>query len=110
LISSLLGTGLLIFTSQRQFDFAFPPLTLLLGAFLVTVIVEAGVLKALRQSPSFSRVLLNSFVANFFSYLFLLVMISLAFGFPLFGSRNRPVPHPRPTPLLSPSPSVSPRT
>jgi hypothetical protein len=110
LISSLLGTGLLIFTSQRQFDFAFPPLTLLLGAFLVTVIVEAGVLKALRQSPSFSRILLNSFVANFFSYLLLFVMISLAFGFPLFGSRNRPVPHPRPTPLLSPSPSVSPRT
>src|ERR1700730_15031594 len=25
LISSLLGTGLLIFTSQRQFDYAFPP-------------------------------------------------------------------------------------
>jgi len=108
LISSLLGTGLLIFASQGQFDYAFPPLTLLLGAFLVTVIVEAVALKALRQSSPFSRILLNSFVANFFSYLFLFVMISFALVFPLFGYRNRPIPHPRPTPFLSPSPSASP--
>jgi hypothetical protein len=117
LISSLVGTGLLIFSSHLlilagpgYFDYPFPPLILLLGAFLVTVIVEAGVLKALRQSPSFSRILLNSFVANFFSYLFLFVMISFALVFPLFGYRNRPIPHPRPTPFLSPSPSASPST
>jgi hypothetical protein len=110
LISSLVGTGLLIFASQGQFDYAFLPLTLLVGAFLVTVIVEAVALKTLRQSSPFSRSLLNSFVANFFSYLFLFVLISLAFVFPPIGHRNRPIPHPRPTPFLSPSPSASPST
>jgi hypothetical protein len=114
LITSLLGTGLLflasnlpILTGPGLFGFAFL-LTFALGAFLLTVIVEAGVLKALRQSPSFSRILLNSLVANFFSYLFLLVMICLVLAFPI-GSRGHPI-RPPTTPFLSPSPSVSPST
>jgi hypothetical protein len=111
LITSLLGTGLLflasnllILTGPGLFDFAFL-LAFVLGAFLLTVIVEAGVLKALRQSPSFSRILLNSLVANFFSYLFLLVMICLVLAFPI-GSRGHPI-RPPTTPFLSPSPSAS---
>jgi uncharacterized membrane protein len=106
LISSLLGTGLVIFAIHEKLDNIVPPLLLPLGAILLSVVVEGLALKVLRRSHSFSRTLLSSLLANFCSYLFLFVMISLALVVPLSSYQGHPAP--RPTPFLSPSPSASP--
>jgi hypothetical protein len=63
LVTSLIGTGLLISFKVEQF-YQIPVPGLFIGAFLLTVIVETIELKVLRRSVSFSRVSLNSLLAN----------------------------------------------
>ena len=107
LITSLLGTGLVILTLSGNLLFV-PALFFTAGVFLLTVIVEALALKVLRRSHPIARTFLSSLLANFFSYLFLFVMIALAFVLPSSSYPGHPVL--RPTPVLSPSPSASPST
>jgi hypothetical protein len=103
LVTSLIGTGLLISFKVEQF-YQIPVPGLFIGAFLLTVIVETIELKVLRRSVSFSRVSLNSLLANIFSYAFLVPMIFL-FDYHLHPHPSR-YPRPRPAPTLySPTPS-----
>ena len=105
LVTSLIGTGLLISFKVEQF-YQIPVPGLFIGAFLLTVIVETIELKVLRRSVSFSRVSLNSLLANIFSYAFLVPMIFL-FDYDLHPRPSR-YPRPRPAPTLySPTPSPS---
>ena len=108
LVTSLLGTVLFMLAGKSIYEIPVP--ILLLGAFLLTVIVEAVELKALKLSAGVSRVVTNSLVANIFSYAFLGGMIFLALFPPVIGYRGRNGPYIRPTPFLSPGPSASPRT
>ncbi len=107
LVTSLIGTGLLIVFQVGQF-YQIPLPALFIGAFVLTVIVETIELKVLRRSVSFSRVTLNSLLANIFSYAFLIPMFFLL-GVELYPSPPR---YPRAgqfpvAPLYSPSPSPS---
>ena len=103
LVTSLIGTGLLISFKVEQF-YQIPVPGLFIGAFLLTVIVETIELKVLRRSVSFSRVTVNSLIANIFSYAFLVPMIFL-FDYNLHPKPSRyPRPGPAPT-LYSPTPS-----
>jgi len=104
LVTSLIGTGLFMFATAEKFADGIPLPVILFGAFLLTVIIEAIELKVLRLSASFSRVTLNSLVANIFSYAFLGGMI-LALSFPVIGYSGRTGPNRRPTPLSSPTAS-----
>ena len=105
LVTSLIGTGLLISFKVEQF-YQIPVPGLFIGAFLLTVIVETIELKVLRRSVSFSRVTVNSLIANIFSYAFLIPMIFL-FDYNLHPQPSR-YPRPRPAPTLySPTPSPS---
>jgi uncharacterized protein YqgC (DUF456 family) len=107
LVTSLIGTGLLISFKVEQF-YQIPVPGLFIGAFLLTVIVETIELKVLRRSVSFSRVSLNSLLANIFSYAFLVPMIFL-FDYHLHPHPSR-YPRPRPAPALysaTPSPATS---
>jgi hypothetical protein len=107
LVTSLIGTGLVTFAVAGKLAYDIPLPVLFIGAFLLTVIVEAVELKALRLSASFSRTILNSLVANIFSYVFLATTLYLAL-FPLvIGYQRGAGPYRRPPPLLTPSPSPS---
>jgi hypothetical protein len=104
LVTSLIGTGLLILFRDGQIQ-QIPLPALFIGAFFLTVIVETIELKVLRLSVSFSRVTVNSLVANIFSYAFLGAMIYFNLYPPVLGYElpaRRWVP-----PLYSPSPSPS---
>jgi hypothetical protein len=105
LITALIGTVLLLFLRVISPAFAIADLlpVLFIGAFLLTVILEAVGLKVLRQSAPFARVTLNSLVANIFSYIFLGTMIYLALSPVGYQSRRRPYVRP-PAVLPSPSP------
>ena len=102
LVTSLIGTGLLISFKVEQF-YQIPVPGLFIGAFLLTVIVETIELKVLRRSVSFSRVSLNSLLANIFSYAFLGAMIYFNL-YPQVLGYDRPGLHWVP-PIYSPSPS-----
>jgi hypothetical protein len=103
LVTSLIGTGLLILFKDGQSQIPLP--ALFIGAFFLTVIVETIELKVLRLSVSFSRVTVNSLVANIFSYAFLGAMIYFNLYPPVLRYElpaRRWVP-----PIYSPSPSPS---
>jgi hypothetical protein len=104
LVTSLIGTGLIALAKEMNFAYEVPLPILFGGAFVLTVMVEAAELKVLRLSASFSRITMNSLVANIFSYVFLAGVMYLTLYPPQIGWRN-PGPHIRPTPFLSPSPS-----
>lgn len=107
LITALIGTVLLLFLRIISAAFAIVDLlpVLFIGAFLLTVILEAVGLKVLRQSAPFARVTLNSLVANIFSYVFLGAMIYLTLSPVGYQSRRRSYVIP---PAVLPSPSPSP--
>jgi predicted membrane channel-forming protein YqfA (hemolysin III family) len=79
LMTALIGTALLLFFRFISAALAIehPSPALFIGAFLLTVILEAVGLKVLRQSARFARVTLNSLVANIFSYVFVGTIIYL---------------------------------
>jgi hypothetical protein len=104
LVTSLIGTGLLLLFKDGQIQ-QIPLPALFMGAFLLTVIVETIELKVLRLSVSFSRVTVNSLLANIFSYAFLGWMIYLNIYPPVIGY-DLPARHWVP-PLYSPTPSPS---
>ena len=108
LVTSLIGTGLIAFAKVEKFADDVPLPVLFSAAFLLTVIVEAVELKALRISASFLRVTVNSLVANVFSYVFLAATIYLALGPPLIVYGGNRIHYPLPIPTLSPNPSPSP--
>ena len=107
LITALIGTEMLLFFRvigpAVEIVALFP--VLFIGAFLLTVFLEAVGLKILRQSAPFARVTLNSLVANIFSYVFLAAMIYLTLS-PV-GYQSRRGPYVRP-PAVLPSASPSP--
>lgn len=107
LVTSLIGTVLLILFKVEQF-YQIPVPGLFIGAFLLTVVVETIELKVLRLSVSFSRVTMNSLLANICSYAFLVPMI-LIFSSNLYPQPRRyprTGPHPAPS-SYSPTPSAS---
>jgi hypothetical protein len=103
LVTSLIGTGLLILFGDGQIQ-QIPLPALFIGAFFLTVIVETIELKVLRLSVSFSRVTVNSLVANIFSYVFLGAMIYFNLYPPMLGY-DRPARS-----WVTPTPSPSPAT
>jgi hypothetical protein len=103
LVTSLIGTGLLILFGDGQIQ-QIPLPALFIGAFFLTVIVETIELKVLRLSCSFSRVTMNSLVANIFSYVFLGAMIYFNLYPPMLGY-DRPA-----RAWVTPTPSPSPAT
>ncbi|HXM02066.1 MAG TPA: hypothetical protein VN939_05655 [Chthoniobacterales bacterium] len=103
LVTSLIGTGLLILFGDGQIQ-QIPLPALFIGAFFLTVIVETIELKVLRLSVSFSRVTVNSLLANIFSYLFLGAMIYFNLYPPMLGY-DRPARS-----WVTPTPSPSPAT
>jgi hypothetical protein len=109
LVTSLIGTCLLIFVSAENLVHAVPFPVILSGAFVLTVIVEGIELKVLRLSAGIRSVIVNSLIANIFSYIFVCGMIYLALFSPILGYSGGRGPHLRPIPALSPSPSLSPR-
>ena len=102
LVTSLIGTCLLLLFKDGQIQ-QIPLPALFVGAFFLTVIVETIELKVLRRSVSFSRVTVNSLVANIFSYTFLGWMIYLNLYPPVIGY-DLPARHWVP-PLYSPTQS-----
>jgi len=107
LVTSLIGTGIIIFAGGQRFAREIPLPILLTATFLLTVLIEAIELKVLRLAAPFSRVILNSVVANLFSYAFLAVIIYLALFPPVIGWTGRSGPYRRPTPPLAPIPTPS---
>ena len=107
-VTSLVGTGLLVFAKAENLAYAFPFPAILLGAFALTVIIEAIELKALRRSAGMGRVTLNSLIANILSYIFLCGMIYLALFPPVLGYSGGHRPIRIPTPDWTPTPSPSP--
>jgi len=107
LVTSLIGTGIIIFAGEERFAREIPLPILLIATFLLTVLVEAIELKVLRLAAPFPRVMLNSVVANLFSYAFLAAIIYLALFPPLIGWSGRSGPYRRPTPPLPPIPTPS---
>jgi hypothetical protein len=107
-VTSLIGTGLITFAKGEKFAYDVPLSVLFSAAFLLTVIVEAVELKALRISASFLRIIVNSLVANIFSYVFLAATMYLALYPPVIGYRGNRIHYPLPPPTFSPSPSPSP--
>ena len=109
LVTSLIGTGLVIFAGKARIAYDIPLPILFIAGFLLTVVIEAIELKILRLDAPFSRIILNSVLANFFSYAFLGAIIYLALFPPVIGyeggngSRWRPPPTspPIPTPSVS---------
>jgi hypothetical protein len=108
LVTSLIGTGLITFAKAENFAYDVPLPVLFSAAFLVTVIVEAAELKVLRVSASFPRIIVNSLVANIFSYVFLAATMYLALFPPVTGYGGNRIHYPLPTPISSPRPSPSP--
>jgi hypothetical protein len=108
LVTSLIGTGLITFAKAENFAYDVPLPVLFSAAFFLTVIVEAVELKVLRRSASFPRIMMNSLIANIFSYVFLAATMYLALFPPVTGYRGNRIHYPLPTPALSPSPSSSP--
>ena len=107
-VTSLIGTGFIALAKAENFAYDVPLPVLLSAAFLLTVIVEAVELKALRISASFGRMAVNSLVANLFSYVFLAATIYLALYPPVIGYRGNRIHYPFPTPAFSPNPPPSP--
>jgi hypothetical protein len=107
-VTSLIGTGLITFAKEEKFAYDIPLPVLFSAAFFLTVIVEAVVLKALRISASFLRIIVNSLVANIFSYVFLAATMYLALFPPVIGYGGNRIHYPLPTPTFSPSLSPSP--
>jgi hypothetical protein len=106
--TSLVGTGLFVFAKAENLAYAIPFPAILIGAFVLTVIIEAMELKALRLSAGLGRVALNSLIANILSYIFLCGMIYLALFPPVLGYSGGHRPYRIPTPAWSPTPSPSP--
>jgi hypothetical protein len=106
LVTSLIGTALLISFGDGQIQ-QIPLPAVFMGAFLLTVIVETIELKVLRLSVAFSRVTVNSLVANIFSYAFLGAMIYFNLYPPVLGYESPARPWVTPTPIYSPNPSPS---
>jgi hypothetical protein len=102
LVTSLIGSGIVFFLGTERFAYDIPLPILLIATFLLTVVIEAIELKGLRLTAPFSRVFLNSVVANLFSYAFLGGMIYLALFPPVVGYQGGNRPHWRPTPAVSP--------
>jgi hypothetical protein len=107
LVTSLIGTGIVIFVGKEGFADNIPLPFLLIATFLLTVVIEAIELKVLRLAAPFSRVMLNSVLANVFSYVFVAAIIYLALFRPVIGYRGGNGPHWRPTPVLPPIPTPS---
>ena len=105
LVTSLIGTGIVIFAGQERFAYEIPFGIILIATFLLTVVIEAIELKLLRLAAPVSRVILNSVVANLFSYAFLVIIIYLALFSAVIGYAGRTRPYRSPIPSLSPSPS-----
>jgi hypothetical protein len=105
LVTSLIGTGLVLFASLVDLPSEIAVPFFFIGAFFLTIIVEAVELKVLRVSAPLTRVIVNSLLANVFSYVFLATTIYLALFPPVLGYQGRTRPYRRPTPFLSPSPS-----
>jgi hypothetical protein len=107
LVTSLIGSSIVIFLGKERFAYDIPLPILLIATFLLTVVIEAVELKILRLAAPFSRVILNSVVANLFSYAFLGAIIYLALFPPIIGYRGGNGAHWRPTPIISPIPTPS---
>jgi hypothetical protein len=107
LVTSVIGTGLVLFATQAKLPYEISAPFLFVGAFFLTIIVEAVELKVLRLAAPFPRVMLNSLVANIFSYIFLAAMIYLALFPTVIGYEGRSGPYRRPTPPFPPIPSPS---
>jgi hypothetical protein len=105
LVTSLIGTGIVIFVGRETFADNIPLPMLLIATFVLTVIIEAIELKVLRSAAPFSRVMLNSVVANLFSYAFVAAIIYLALFPPVIGYRGRNGPYWRPAPVSPPIPT-----
>jgi hypothetical protein len=107
LVTSLIGTGIVIFVGKERFAYGMPLPILFIATFLLTVLIEAIELKVLRFAAPFSRVMLNSVVANFFSYAFLAAILYLTLFPPVIGYGGGNRPRWRPTPRASPIPTPS---
>jgi len=107
LVTSLIGTGIVIFVGKERFAYDLSLPVLLIATFLLTVLIEAIELKVLRLTAPFSRVMLNSVVANLFSYAFLAAIIYLTLFPPVIGYGGGNGPHLRPTPVAPPIPTPS---
>jgi hypothetical protein len=107
LVTSLIGTGIVIFVGKERFAYDIPLPILLTATFLLTVVIEAIELKLLRLAAPFSRVILNSVLANLFSYAFLATIIYLALFPPVLGYEGGHGSRWRPTPVLPPMPTPS---
>jgi hypothetical protein len=107
LVTSVLGTGLVLFATQAKLPWELSAPFLFVAAFFFTIVVEAVELKVLRLSAPFPRAFLNSMVANVFSYIFLAAMIYLALFPTVIGYQGPSGPYRRPTPPLPPIPTPS---
>jgi hypothetical protein len=107
LVTSLIGSGIVIFLGKERFAYDIPLPILLIATFLLTVVIEAIELKVLRLAAPFSRVFFNSVVANLFSYAFVGAIIYLTLFPPIVGYQGGNGPHWRPTPAVSPIPTPS---
>jgi len=105
LVTSLIGSATVIFVGKERFAYDIPLPILLIATFLLTVVIEAIELKVLRLAAPISQVILNSVVANLFSYAFLGAIIYLALFPPVIGYKGGSRPRWRPTPVVSPIPS-----
>jgi hypothetical protein len=103
LVTSLIGSGIVFLLGTERLAYSIPLPILLIATFLLTVVIEAIELKGLRSTAPFSRVFLNSVVANLFSYAFLGGVIFLALFPPIVGYQGgNHRPHWSPTPVVSP--------
>jgi hypothetical protein len=107
LVTSLVGTGIVIFIDKERFAYEIPLPILLIATFLLTVVIEAIELKLLRLAAPFARVILNSVVANLFSYAFVGTIIYLALFPPVIGYQGGNGSRWRPTPVVPPIPTPS---
>ena len=107
LVTSLIGSATVIFVGKERFAYDIPLPILLIATFLLTVVIEAIELKVLRLAAPISQVILNSVVANLFSYAFLGAIIYLALFPPVIGYKGGSRPRWRPTPVVSPIPTPS---
>jgi hypothetical protein len=105
LVTSLVGTGIVILVGKERFADNIPLPILLIATFILTVIIEAIELKVLRLAAPFSRVMLNSVVANFFSYAFVAAIIYLTLFPPVTGYGGRHGPYWKPTIVSPPIPT-----
>ena len=67
LVTSVIGTGLVLFATQAKLPWELSAPFLFVAAFFFTIFVEAVELKVLRLSAPFPRAFLNSMAPNVFS-------------------------------------------